>query len=167
MNHNDETSHHLLNKLLRLYLSNQYSEVSETLPLLLAEYYNNQNISFMALLTKSFSDARRLERNNNVKSLTDFFSGTVQANHNWVEVDSQNLSKSVMDNITDCRIKQGLYGKVLCFTMKDGSARLANWSNQAPDYPAGTVIAPESVTLTRLEDKMTGDWVLRASGEAI
>lgn len=155
-----------MNKLLRLYLSNQYSRVSEALPLLLAEYYNNPTISIMALLTKS-SDARRLERNNQVKSLKDFFSGTVQAQHNWVELDSQQLSEEVMANITDCRIKQGTYGKVLCFTMKDGSARLANWSNQAPDYPAGTIIAPESVTLIRLEDKMTGDMVLRASGEAL
>lgn len=121
----------------------------------------------MALLTKASSDARRLERNEKIANLKDFFSGTVETQHNWVELDSQNLSKSVMDNITDCRIKQGLYGKVLCFTMKDGSARLANWSNQAPDYPAGTIIAPDTVVLTRLEDKMTGDMVLRASGEAI
>lgn len=120
----------------------------------------------MALLTKS-SETRRLERNNNVKSIKDFFSGTVQAQHNWVEVDSQKLSDEVIANITDCRIKQGLYGKVLCFTMKDGSARLANWSNQAPDYPAGTIIDPESVSLVRLQDKMTDDWVLRASGEAL
>ena len=120
----------------------------------------------MALLTKS-SDARRLERNNQVKNIKDFFSGTVQTQHNWVEVDSQKLSDEVMANITDCRIKQGTYGKVLCFTMKDGSARLANWSNQAPDYPAGTIIAPESVTLGRQQDKMTDDWVLRASGEGI
>ncbi|HIQ85293.1 MAG TPA: hypothetical protein IAC86_05830 [Candidatus Cryptobacteroides excrementigallinarum] len=120
----------------------------------------------MALLTKS-GHSSLIERNNKVKSLTDFLSGTVQTQHNWVEVDSQKLSPETMETITDCRIKQGLYGKVLCFTMKDGSARLANWSNQAPDYPAGTVIAPESVTLVRLEDKMTGDMVLRASGEAL
>lgn len=120
----------------------------------------------MALLTTS-SDARRLERNNTVKNLKDFFSGTVQAQHNWQEIDSQKISPENQELIADCRIKQGLYGKVLCFTMKDGSARLANWSNQAPDYPAGTVIALDSVTLTRLEDKVTGDMVLRASGEAI
>lgn len=155
-----------MNKLLRLVLNKQYRLASETLPLYLAEYYNNKTISIMALLTKS-SDARRLERNNTVKSLTDFFSGTVQAQHNWVELDSQKISPENQKLIADCRLKQGLYGKVLCFTMKDGSARLANWSNQAPDYPAGTVIALDSVTLTRLEDKMTGDMVLRASGEAI
>lgn len=120
----------------------------------------------MALITKS-SDARRLERNSQVKNLTNFFSGTVAAQHNWVELDSQKISPEDQELISDCRLKQGLYGKVLCFTMNDGSARLANWSNQAPDYPAGTVIALDSVTLTRLEDKMTGDMVLRASGEAI
>ena len=111
----------------------------------------------------SFSDAQSKNRNNitNIRNKYD------SAAHNWVEVDSQKLSDEVMANITDCRIKQGLYGKVLCFTMKDGSARLANWSNQAPDYPAGTIIAPESVTLVRLQDKMTDDWVLRASGEAL
>ena len=120
----------------------------------------------MTLLTKS-SETRRLERNERIDKLTNFFSGTVQAQHNWVEVDSQKISPEDQELIADCRLKQGLYGKVLCFTMKDGSARLANWSNQAPDYPAGTVIALDSVTLTRLEDKMTGDKVLRASGEAI
>lgn len=120
----------------------------------------------MALLTKS-SDARRLERNQMIDNLTDFFAGAVKAQHNWVEMDSQKISPENQKLIDDCRLKQGLYGKVLCFTMKDGSARLINWSNQAPDYPAGTVIALDSITLTRLEDKMTGDKVLRASGEAI
>lgn len=121
----------------------------------------------MAILTKS-SDARRLERNNTVKSLTDFFAGTVAAQHNWVEVDSQKLSEAVQNRISDIRIKQGVYGKVLCFTMIDSDKPiLFNWSSQAPDYPAGTVIDPDSVTLTRLHDKVTDDYVIRASGEAI
>lgn len=120
----------------------------------------------MALLTKS-SDARRLERNKQIDSLTNFFAGTVKAQHNWVELDSQKISPEDQELITDCRLKQGLYGKVLCITMKGGKVRVAYWSNQAPDYPAGTVIALDSVILTRLEDKITGDKVLRASGEAI
>lgn len=111
----------------------------------------------------SFSDAQSKNRNNitNIRNKYD------SAAHNWVEVDSQKISPEDQESIADCRLKQGLYGKVLCFTMKDGTVRLANWSNQAPDYPAGTVIALDSVTLIRLEDKITGDMILRASGEAI
>lgn len=121
----------------------------------------------MALITKS-SDARRLERNNQVKNLKDFFGAGVEAQHNWVEVDSQNLSDAVQSRISDIRIKQGLYGKVLCFTMKDSDKPvLFNWSSQAPDYPAGTLIDPDTVVLTRLHDKVTDDYVIRASGEAI
>lgn len=121
----------------------------------------------MALLTKS-SDARRLERNSTVKNLTEFFGAGVEAQHNWVKVDSQNLSEAVQDRISDIRIKQGVYGKVLCFTMRDSDKPiLFNWSSQAPDYPAGTMIDPDTVTLTRFHDKVTDDYVIRASGEAL